>query len=1015
MRDNGKVTKSSHLPIILATLFAISALVFGGYAFISERVSVNLATKRFDEALERGDHASAIAHGQRALNLYQNEPDPDPQHLYQLRFNLAGAHHNEGNYGEAARLYQMILSPLGLQALTPLQRLNIEKVLANSLILSGDHTRGISIISSFLQLAGNAGHTDYKERNLAAGSETNKDQDNNIAPAYLETQYGNAVYEAGKIFASVLKPALGDYTLRGDTASQLATANQMVQLGAFYSLHQETLPAATGLLSAAYNVRLSHLPETSRELTQIALILGPIYMQSRRYVDAETIYLRAFHGQEEILGRDSPDFSLYLKNLVAVYNAQGRGTEANALAQHMRKIFLKSFGRLRYSRRENIPDSLVRPVTKTHAIPANYRPGDLVGVASYLIPVSTRNDPGHQLTQNNNQSDKDVISVSLARENIAGEGQVNMPVRLAQLMNLCSGSTKDEALSLASGFYAVDPLHPENDNHPSLAEHQLGLAIDINVNGRLMRQSDYSWLCMSENAWQFGFLLSYPLGNTYNGNSSIFEPWHWRYVGVETARLYREVGPISRPQEFLANVDCFRDAAIADAGSEVINQSSFTDHCLTANSSLKNPVKAPSLKPDSQIRLETQAALKAKRIAYTKGPEFDRKGRRQEAGILYANALSSLDQLYGSSKSNHALPLGLLSTVYEQQDMQVHSQALRDHMRAILHFQHKAQSNGENNREIQKIATSTSAAQTPAAALTSRYQASQLTDSAATPENVKTRNSFPVITRPVTQNFVLTSDYQPDDLVAANDHGIPVSKDPNLDEMKLRLAPDTSLTRGNYIQGSQDKDNLPMRLAELIQVCNEQSEGERISLRSGFRAFTTQRDLYRRLRHRGTVTPPGMSEHQTGLAADIDINGRFMREDDKTFSCFADNAHHFGFILSYPKGNSYLPSENTFEPWHWRYVGLETAQLYKKEGPVGKPQEFLAALDCYREQARAREIYALSTDKDYCLFEGEGRNFELQEKIPTPEELAENENSDEPILVKQEDPEAARLLNKIAQ
>ena len=137
----------------------------------------------------------------------------------------------------------------------------------------------------------------------------------------------------------------------------------MVQLGAFYSLHQETLPAATGLLSAAYNVRLSHLPETSRELTQIALILGPIYMQSRRYVDAETIYLRAFHGQEEILGRDSPDFSLYLKNLVAVYNAQGRGTEANALAQHMRKIFLKSFGRLRYSRRENIPDSLVRPVT----------------------------------------------------------------------------------------------------------------------------------------------------------------------------------------------------------------------------------------------------------------------------------------------------------------------------------------------------------------------------------------------------------------------------------------------------------------------------------------------------------------------------------------------------------------------------------------------------------------------------------------------------------------------------
>ena len=111
-----------------------------------------------------------------------------------------------------------------------------------------------------------------------------------------------------------------------------------------------------------------------------------------------------------------------------------------------------------------------------------------------------------------------------------------------------------------------------------------------------------------------------------------------------------------------------------------------------------------------------------------------------------------------------------------------------------------------------------------------------------------------------------------------------------------------------------------------------------------------------------------MSEHQLGLAVDIDVSSRFMRESDKSYQCFEENAFRYGFILSYPQGNNYLPSENSYEPWHWRYVGISTAQLYREAGPLNKPQEFLAALPCYQARAAAGGFSA-SGEADICLEE----------------------------------------------
>lgn len=74
------------------------------------------------------------------------------------------------------------------------------------------------------------------------------------------------------------------------------------------------------------------------------------------------------------------------------------------------------------------------------------------------------------------------------------------------------------------------------------SEHQLGTAVDFmttGIGGTLSgfeRTEAYQWLLA--NAHRFGFTLSYPEGNDYY----IFEPWHWRFVGVKLASDLRAKG-----------------------------------------------------------------------------------------------------------------------------------------------------------------------------------------------------------------------------------------------------------------------------------------------------------------------------------------------------------------------------------------------------------------------------------------------------------------------------------------
>lgn len=83
------------------------------------------------------------------------------------------------------------------------------------------------------------------------------------------------------------------------------------------------------------------------------------------------------------------------------------------------------------------------------------------------------------------------------------------------------------------------------------------------------------------------------------------------------------------------------------------------------------------------------------------------------------------------------------------------------------------------------------------------------------------------------------------------------------------------------------------------------------------------------------VAYPGTSEHNTGLAADIvSVNYQVLDEgfaETPEFAWLQEHAHEYGFILRFPKGKEDVTGI-IYEPWHYRYVGVEHATEIRAQG-----------------------------------------------------------------------------------
>ena len=78
------------------------------------------------------------------------------------------------------------------------------------------------------------------------------------------------------------------------------------------------------------------------------------------------------------------------------------------------------------------------------------------------------------------------------------------------------------------------------------------------------------------------------------------------------------------------------------------------------------------------------------------------------------------------------------------------------------------------------------------------------------------------------------------------------------------------------------------------------------------------------------ILPPGTSEHNAGLAMDIcSLYESFEKTEE--FEWLSENAADYGFILRYPEDKQDI-TKIIYEPWHWRYVGVEAAKEMKSSG-----------------------------------------------------------------------------------
>ena len=118
----------------------------------------------------------------------------------------------------------------------------------------------------------------------------------------------------------------------------------------------------------------------------------------------------------------------------------------------------------------------------------------------------------------------------------------------------------------------------------------------------------------------------------------------------------------------------------------------------------------------------------------------------------------------------------------------------------------------------------------------------------------------------------------------------------------------------------------------LQQGCKEQTDAQ-LMVNSAYRSYQQQIATHKRS-DKGYAAHAGFSEHQTGLAIDVTSLQHPMRWPfDKSAECawMHEHCHEYGFILRYPKRQSRIMGYK-YEPWHLRYVGVETATRIHNEG-----------------------------------------------------------------------------------
>lgn len=160
---------------------------------------------------------------------------------------------------------------------------------------------------------------------------------------------------------------------------------------------------------------------------------------------------------------------------------------------------------------------------------------------------------------------------------------------------------------------------------------------------------------------------------------------------------------------------------------------------------------------------------------------------------------------------------------------------------------------------------------------------------------------------------------------------------------RYRIPDDYSVELIRLSNGEQVDSRIYPDLQEMFD--DARGAGYSLFVRAGYRSEEDQENLMedkieayrqegysqREAEHEAEkwVAKPGTSEHELGLA--VDINAEGQTDGNRLYQWLADHSWKYGFILRYPAEKEEITGID-YEPWHFRYVGKQAAkEMYEKD------------------------------------------------------------------------------------
>ncbi len=249
----------------------------------------------------------------------------------------------------------------------------------------------------------------------------------------------------------------------------------------------------------------------------------------------------------------------------------------------------------------------------------------------------------------------------------------------------------------------------------------------------------------------------------------------------------------------------------------------------------------------------------------------------------------------------------------------------------------------DTDRITESSANATDSAQTTDTATTdsatdtnTATQTPSTNPSSVTPQNPTT--DLPVVDSSDGVNADGTFDFTSWNLILVNpDHAIPDGFAPKLATVNLngreRLVDSRTADAFRAMVLAAKADGITLYLRSTYRGIQLQTDSFNARVQQYINSGYSREDAIKKTAT--IIAVPGTSEHHTGLAADITTYGydRLDQgfENTEAFRWLYTHCAEYGFILRYPKDKTDI-TRIIYEPWHYRYVGVQAAKIIMSEG-----------------------------------------------------------------------------------